>query len=65
MDRWEAVTALTVAKDAQGESENDSRKPRDLLKNRHSDRLKRVNLLFPMGCWRREMALMMLIMMMR
>jgi hypothetical protein len=43
------LTVLTVAKDAKGELENNSRKPRDLLKNRHSDRQKRVNLLFLRG----------------
>jgi hypothetical protein len=32
-------TALMVAKMLKGESENDSRKPRDLLNNSHSDSL--------------------------
>jgi hypothetical protein len=34
--------------------ENNSRKPRDLLKNRHCDSLKRINLLFLRKGWKGE-----------
>jgi hypothetical protein len=47
------------------ELENNSRRPRDPTENRHSDSLKRVNLLFLWLRWRREMMLLMMAMMMR
>jgi hypothetical protein len=41
---------LIVTKDAkEGELENNSKKPRDPLKNRHSDSIKRDNILFLRG----------------
>ncbi len=35
-----------MSRDVKGELENNSRKPRDLVRNWHSDSLKRINLLF-------------------
>ncbi len=52
------------AKTLKGGSENNSRKPRNLLKNRLTAE-KRVNLLLLRGCQKREMSTMMLMMMIR
>jgi hypothetical protein len=44
--RWEAGPRERWTKTHSEEMENNSRKPRDLFGKRHSDSLKRVNLLF-------------------
>jgi hypothetical protein len=48
-----------------GELENNSRKPRDLVKNGHSDSLKRINLLFLRERRKRDMMLLIMTMMMQ
>jgi hypothetical protein len=60
---WEAEPSVRQPKTPKGELENNSRNPRDLVRYRHNDSLKRINLLFPRMKRRREMRLMMKMMM--
>jgi hypothetical protein len=46
-----------------GEPENDSRKPRDPPKNRHSESLKKSQLTLFLGLFNKEMSMMILMMM--
>ncbi len=58
-----AEPSVRQPKTPKGELENNSRNPRDLVRYRHNDSLKRINLLFPRVRRRREMRLVMKMMM--